>query len=118
MPIPETSTVAVRTVQELSDITADRLFERREGAIVAGAAQVLHIALREVLIFVANRRRYIDIFDVRRSAERSEHGEHQVAKAARPAGADIEDARYRRLIDQPAQHRNCVIDMDEIAPLL
>ena len=51
-------------------------------------------------------------------AERLEHARDQVAEAARLAGADIENAGHRRRSQQPAHHRDRIVDIDEIAPLL
>src|SRR5215471_6998648 len=101
MPIPSPSTVTIRMVEKLRHIAPDRLFKRREGGTVARATQILHLALREVLVLVANRQGHVDIFDVGLAAEGPEHGLDQVAEAARTASADIEDARHGGAIDQP-----------------
>ena len=66
------SPVAVRLVEVPADIARHRLLERREAAIVAGAAQLLDIGLREILVAVADRDRHIDILDLRRTAERAQ----------------------------------------------
>ena len=52
------------------------------------------------------------------AAERAKHRGDQVAEAARLAGADIEDAGHRRRVEQPAHHRDRVVDIDEVALLL
>src|SRR5579883_1829300 len=115
---PDASAITIRAVEEPGHIALDRLLERHERNIVAGAAQVLHVAPRKVLVFAANRLRHIDIFDVGRAAECAEHGLHQVAEAARHTSTDIENPRYPRPIDEPAYDRDRVVHIDEIAHLL
>src|SRR6516165_12190971 len=89
-----TSPIAIGLVEEGIDIFRNRLFQRGEAAVVAGAAQIFDAGLGEILILVADRRRHVDIFDVRRAAERGEHGNDQITKAARRSGADVEYARH------------------------
>src|SRR6516165_7753338 len=98
--------------------SAYRRFERHEIGIIASAPKICGLGLREILVAVVDRGRHVDIFDRRRPAERSKHCVHQVAEAARHAGADVEDARYRWRFDQPAHDRDRVFDIDEIAFLL
>ena len=47
-----------------------------------------------------------------------EHRPHQVAEAARPAGAQVEQPGHAGIVQQPEHHRDAVIDMDEVALLL
>src|ERR1700688_3377801 len=101
--------IAVGEVEITADVLTDRRLKRREAGIIAGAAQVLDTALGEVLILAADRVRHLDIFDIGRPAERLEHGADHVAKAFGLAGADIKDATDRGRVEQPAQHRNGVV---------
>jgi len=82
------------------------------------AAQICCLRLGEILVAVADRSRHVDIFDRGLAAERREHRGHQVAEAARLAGADVEDARYRRRLQEPADDGDRIVHVDEIAPLL
>src|SRR5580700_1149688 len=72
------------------DVKRDRVFERREAAIIAGAAQPIDCGLREVLVAAADRLGHIDILDIRCFAERGIGRQHQILEAARLAGPDIE----------------------------
>src|SRR5262245_19662966 len=112
------SAIAIGTIEITVDVALYRRFERHEIGIIASAPKICGLGLREILVAVADRGRHVDIFDRRRPAERSKHCVHQVAEAARHAGADVEDARYRRRLDQPAHDRDRVFDIDEIAFLL
>src|SRR6476660_2497919 len=113
MPSP----ISVGLVQE-RDIPIHPLLQRGEVGVVACFAQVFDLGLGEILVLIADRRRHVDIFDVRRVAERTEHGGDQITEAARLAGAYIEDARHRRRIEQPTHDRDRVIHIDEVAFLL
>src|SRR4051812_1259995 len=73
--------VAVRPVEEVGDVAADRDMERREAGVIAGAAQILDLALGEILIAVTDCRGHVDIFDMRRLAERREHRGDHLAEA-------------------------------------
>ncbi len=68
---PET----VVAVKEVLDVAVDRFLQRREAAIVAGAAQPIAFALGEVLIAAANLFGHLDVFDIRRHAERAALGQ-------------------------------------------
>src|SRR3981189_305061 len=113
MPSP----VSVGLVQE-RDIPIHPLLERGEVGVVACLAQVFDLRLGEILVLIADRRRDVDISDVRRAPECAEHGRDQVAEASRLTGADVEDARHRGRVEEPAQDRDRVIDIDEVALLL
>src|SRR6476646_701116 len=78
-------------VEVVLHIERDRVLQRRESAIIAGAAQPIDFALREVLIAVAKRHGHVDILDIRLAAERGIGGEDQILEAARLAGSDIEE---------------------------
>src|SRR5262245_10791042 len=93
------SAIAVGLVEEQRDIAIHPLLERGEAGVVACPAQTFDLGLREILILVADRRGHVDIVDVRLPAERAEHGGGQVTEAARLAGPDVEDARYRRRVE-------------------
>src|SRR6185312_9725881 len=73
-------------------ITLDRLLQRGEAAVVAGAAQPIDFALREVLITVADLLGHVDIADIRLQSECGMGRQHQIPEAARLTGADVEDA--------------------------
>src|SRR5664279_4837791 len=90
------SAETIGAIEEALDVGLDRRFQRREAAIVARAAQTGDIALREVLVAAANWLGHLDIFDIRRLAERGIGREHHIPEAARLAGSDIEDAADRR----------------------
>src|ERR1700743_2216501 len=64
------SAETIGPVEETFDVSAHRVFQRREAAIVAGAAEAIDLALREILITSANLLGHIDIFDLRRCCER------------------------------------------------
>src|SRR5499426_4829737 len=89
-PLPCASSVAVGLVQEQLDVPAHPFLERSEVGVVACPAQVFDLGLGEILVLIADRRRHVDIFDLRRAVERLEQRGDQVTEAARPAGADIE----------------------------
>src|SRR3954452_351416 len=82
------SPISVGLVQE-RDIPVHPLLERGEVGVVACLAQVFDLRLSEILILVTDRLRHVDVFNVRRAAESTEHGGDQVAEATRLAGADI-----------------------------
>src|ERR1700742_378609 len=112
------SAETIGPVEEAFDVSAHRVFERREAAIVAGAAETIDLSLREVLITSTNLLGHVDIFDVRRRAERRIGRQHQILEAARPSGSDIEQAADRPRREQPHHHPHDVVDIDEIAPLI
>src|SRR6266540_3178389 len=112
-PVRRPSSVPVRLIQEQGNIPVHPLLERGEAAVVACPAQIFDLGFGEILILLADRRRHIDVFDLRLSPERAEHGGDQIAKATRPARADIEDARNRRRVEEPAHDRDRIIDIDE-----
>src|SRR5436190_7840479 len=112
LPIP------VGGVEELCYVTLDAVFQRSEAGVVAGAKQILDLGFREILILPANVLRHVDVFDLGLKTERAEQRRNQVAKAPGLAGADIEDARNRGSLHQPARHRNRIVDVDKIAALL
>src|ERR1019366_7633120 len=87
--------IAIGAIEIVGDIVADSALERREAGVIAGAAQVLDGALREILILAADRVRHLDIFDIGRPPESLEHGVDHVAEAFGFAGADIENAADR-----------------------
>src|ERR1700691_5845074 len=82
--------------EEALDVGLDRLFQPGETAIIARIAQTSDIALREILVAAANVFGHLDIFDIRRLAERGIGREHQILEAAGLAGSDVEDAADRR----------------------
>ena len=53
-------------------VIAHRVIKRRNGARVAGCAQFTNVGLREVLVFLADGRRHVHIFDARFPAQRRE----------------------------------------------
>src|SRR5215470_3056808 len=112
------SPVPVGLIQERRDVLCHTLLERGEAGVVPCPAQVFDLCLREILVLVADRWRHVDIFDVRRVAECSEHGGDQGAEALRLAGAYIEDSRHRRRLEHPSYHCDCVVHVDEVALLL
>src|SRR4051812_49042404 len=73
VPLP----ISVGLVQE-RDIPIHPLLERDEVGVVACLAQVFDLRLSEILILMADRRRHVDIFDVRRAAECAKHRGDQV----------------------------------------
>src|SRR5438132_12285729 len=75
------SPVSVGGVEIRDDVTLDRLRERREARVIAGAAQVFERSLGDVLVAVADRCRHVDICDVGRAPQGREHRADQVAKA-------------------------------------
>ena len=74
--------------------------------------------MREILVLPPDILRHVDVFDLRIEAERPKQRRDQIAKAAGLAGADVEDARDLRRFHQPSHHRDGVIDVDEVAPLV
>src|ERR1700681_3813625 len=89
------SAETIGTIEVTLDVSLDRLFQRGEAAVVAGALQPIAIALGEVLVAAANLLGHVDILDIRNGAERGICREHQFLEAAGLAGADIEDAADR-----------------------
>ena len=61
--------VPVRAVEIAGDVFADGVLERREAGVIARPAQILDIALREILVLAADRLRHVDIVDVGRAAQ-------------------------------------------------
>src|SRR5437016_1170310 len=112
------SAIRISGVEKAADIGFYGVLERGKSAIVAGCAQSFGPRFGEILIAAADRVGHLDIFDVRLLAERSVAGEHQLAKAARLAGADIEDAIRVARGQQPHDDARDVVDIDEIAPLI
>ena len=114
MPLPK----PIALVEKGGDVTLDRILERREAGIIAGALQLFDRGLRKILITIANRVRHGDVFDVGRAPERGKHCGDHVAERACLAGTDVEQARRLRGLDQPAHHRDRVVHIDEVAPLI
>src|SRR3569623_409096 len=112
------STIAIRAVEIIFYKRADRILERREAAIISGAAQMLAVGLGEILVAVSDLLGHVDIFDVLFGAECGIGRHDQVAEAARMAGTDIEDAANARALHQPHHDTQHVIDIDEVAPLI
>src|SRR4051812_13769718 len=112
---PLQSAEAIGAVEELVDIVVDRIFQRREAAIVAGAPQPIAVALGEVLVAAPNLFGHFDILDIWSGAERVIGRQHHILEAAGLAGADVEDAADRGIGHQPHHHPHHVIDIDEIA---
>src|SRR6478736_1482330 len=86
------SAETIGAVEEVLDVSLDRLFQRRESAVVAGALQPIDMALGEVLVAAADRLGHVDILDIRNGAERGIGRNHQFPEAAGLAGADVKDA--------------------------
>src|SRR5512144_660506 len=110
--------VAVVTVEIAGDVLADGRLERRKTGIISGAAQTLDPRLGEVLILSADRRRHIDVFDIRRLTERLEHGTDHVAETLRLSGADIENAIDACCLKQTTQDGNRIVYINEVAALV
>src|SRR5690348_4882397 len=89
------STEAIGAIEETLHVKIDRLFERREAAVVARLAQPIDLAFGEVLIAAADLLGHVDILDVGRSTERAESSQHHVLEAARGSRADIEQPGNR-----------------------
>src|ERR1700761_7574725 len=79
------SAETIGAVEEVAHVGANRIFQRREAAIISGARELIDLALGEVLVAVANRDGHIDIFDVRLAAERRVSSEHEILETARLA---------------------------------
>src|SRR6266516_7665882 len=77
------SSIAVAGVEIVRDIIPHRLLQRGELPGISGAAQVLDRRLRVILVARLDRWRHFHVVDVRRTAQRLEHGDHHLAKAAR-----------------------------------
>src|SRR5438552_1031532 len=93
------SAIAIGRIEKAPHIGPDRVFQRREAAIVAGMPQPIGLALGEILIAAPDLFGHVDVLDVRPSAERDIGRQHQIPKAARGAGADVEqptDLRRRQ----------------------
>src|SRR6266404_411467 len=86
------SAEAIGAVEEIANVSSDRIFQRGETAVVTGALQPNDIGLREVLIAAADFLGHVDIADIRSGAEGSVGGEHQILEASGLAGSDVEDA--------------------------
>src|SRR4029078_1551707 len=106
--------VSVVAVEIARDVLADRSFKRREAGIVAGTAQPLDPRLGEVLILSADRRRHIDVFDIRRLTQRLEHGTDHIAETLRLSGADIAHASDACSLQQPPQDGNRIVYINEV----
>src|SRR5690606_10600091 len=111
------SAVPIGSREEARYVVPHPLLERREAGIEAGAQQVGDRGLREILVASANRLRHVDVLNARLAAECSEERGRKFAEAARAARPNIEDAADGRGLEQPADHRNRVINIDEVAPL-
>src|SRR5277367_404217 len=121
VPAPLTrlsSPMAIGAIEISADVTLHALLDRSEVSSKSGAAQIADLGLREILVGVADRSRHVDIFDFRFAAECREHSCHQIAEAARLAGANIENTRHRRRLQQPSHDGHRVFDVDEIALLV
>src|SRR6185437_10091313 len=94
----------VGPVEKVPDVGSNRIFQRREAAIIPGAPQPIDLALGEVLVAVANRYGHLDIFDIRRRSERGIGRQHQILEAARLAGADVEETADRWRRQKPHHH--------------
>src|SRR6187549_907098 len=110
--------VAVVTVEIAGDVLADGRFERRKTGIISGATQSLDARLGEILILSADRRRHIDVFDIRRLTQRLEHGTDHVAETLRLSGADVENAIDACCLHQPPQDGNRIVYINEVAALV
>src|SRR6202046_175439 len=86
--------VAVGTIEIRRHVAPHGGSERREVRIIAGTPEIIRLGLRKILVAVPDRGRHIDVFDRGLLAERLAHGDPQIAKAWRDAGADIENAGY------------------------
>src|SRR5579859_7268595 len=64
------SAETIGSVEEVPDVARDRVFQHREAAVIAGRAQPIDLALREVLVARANLLGHVDILDIRPRAER------------------------------------------------
>src|SRR5260221_8820525 len=111
------SAIAVWGHQELADVTTHALLERDETGLVAGGAEPVELRLGEILVFLAQLHRGIDIVDARLLVGGGEHGGRQLGEAARLTRADIEQAGHGRMVIEPEQHRDTVADPDEVALL-
>src|SRR3954462_7717616 len=92
----ERSAVAVGPLEETVHINFDRVFQPGKSAIIARPLQPIDVALRKILIAAADRFRHVDIGDVRLGAERAVGREYQILETPCRAGADVEEATYRR----------------------
>src|SRR5262249_30337041 len=99
-------------------VAPDRLGERREARVIAGAAQIFDRRLREILVAVADLRRHVHVFDVGRAPKCGEHSGDEVAETLTLASAAAIDAVDLRRVDEPGHSRDRVVDMDEVTPLL
>src|SRR3954452_24965372 len=70
------SPISVGLVQK-RDIPVYPLLERGEVGVGTFLAQFFVLRLSEILILIADRRRHVDIFDVRRAAECVKHRRDQ-----------------------------------------
>src|SRR5271163_550225 len=59
-------TIPIVRSQITMHVVRNALFQGRKWAFVAGCAQALHARLREILVFLDERRRHVDEFDRRR----------------------------------------------------
>src|SRR5438034_7789091 len=80
------SAIAIGRIEKAPYIGPDRVFQRREAAIVAGMPQPIGLALGEILIAAPDLLGHVDILYVRPGAERGIGRQHQIPKAARVAG--------------------------------
>src|SRR5262245_36868021 len=110
--------ITVVAVEIARDVLVDRRFKRHKAGVITRTSQALDARLGEVLILAADRLGHIDIFNICRQMKRLEHCADYVAKAFCLASADVEDAVYPRCLKKPAKHRNRVVDVNEVAPLI
>src|ERR1019366_3855025 len=71
------SAEAIGAIEEIANVSSDRIFQCGETAVVTGALQPIDIGLREVLVAAADFPGHVDIADIRNGAERGIGSEHQ-----------------------------------------
>src|SRR4249919_1114762 len=110
--------IPVVAVKITGDVPVDGSFERHEAGVVTGPSQALNARLSEILILAADRLGHIDIFNIRRQMKRLEHSADHVSKTFGLARPDIENAVCRRCLKKPTQHRNGIVDVNKVTPLI
>src|ERR1700680_103594 len=85
------SSIPIAGIEIARDIIPHRLLQGSKLPGVSGAAQLLDRRLREILVARLDRRRHFDVIDVRRAAQRFEHGGDHSAKALRSPGGRTVD---------------------------
>src|SRR5690606_15533744 len=122
---------ALRIGREPADVARHALLDRGEARGVAGGAQPRQVAAREALVLALERIGEIDVLDQAgrhhaRQVERrlaaqlpqgGDHGARDVVERLRPAGAAVEDAAHRRVVEAVQVDRDDVVHMDEVARL-